>query len=120
MRFLSGGKLAQFYGRLDLQPVALTQSAHPLAWSDLDCTCLYKEQLCFARLRQNKETHLDIGQDDIVNTIEFRIARYTFMPGYNGEPLHVMYTTPGHGYGVLLNTTPLHCLQLDVFIATMM
>lgn len=51
-------------------------------------------------LRQNKETHLAIGQDEVVNKIEFRIARYTFLPGYNGEPLHVMYTTPGHGYGM--------------------
>lgn len=51
-------------------------------------------------LRQNKETHLEIGQDEIVNKIEFRISRYTFLPGYNGEPMHMMYTTPGHGYGM--------------------
>ena len=51
-------------------------------------------------MRQNKETHLEIGQDEVVNKIEFRIARYTFLPGYNGEPLHIMYTTPGHGYGM--------------------
>ena len=50
-------------------------------------------------LRQNKETHLEIGQDEVVNKIEFRISRYTFLPGYNGEPMHMMYTTPGHGYG---------------------
>lgn len=55
---------------------------------------------CCGSLRQNKETHLLVGQDDIVNKIEFRISRYTFLPGYNGEPLHVMYTTPGHGYGM--------------------
>ena len=55
--------------------------------------------LCCDSLRQNKETHLEIGQDEVVNKIEFRISRYTFLPGYNGEPMHMMYTTPGHGYG---------------------
>ncbi len=62
-----------------------------------------KRWRCCGSLRENKETHLLIGQDEIVNKIEFRISRYTFLPGPNGEPLHVMYTTPGHGYGVLLS-----------------
>lgn len=51
------------------------------------------------RLRNNKETYLDGSADDIIQQVEHRIARYTFLPTANGEPLHVMQYLPGQGYG---------------------
>jgi hypothetical protein len=45
------------------------------------------------------ETWLAVAQDPIVDRVELRIARYTFLPLNNGEPLHVMQYLPGQGYG---------------------
>ena len=55
------------------------------------------------RLRSNKETWLAIAQDSTVERIEARIARYTYLPQDNGEPLHVMQYLPGQGYGASLS-----------------
>ena len=51
------------------------------------------------RLRSNREAWLGVAQDDIVDRLERRIARYTFLPAANGEPLHVMQYLTGQGYG---------------------
>ncbi|CAL8472010.1 g11552 [Coccomyxa elongata] len=50
------------------------------------------------KLRNNKETYLDGSADDIIQQVERRIARYTFLPTANGEPLHIMQYLPGQGY----------------------
>ena len=51
------------------------------------------------RLRNNKETYIDGSADDTIEKIEHRIARYTFLPAANGEPLHIMQYLPGQEYG---------------------
>ncbi|KAK9905669.1 hypothetical protein WJX75_004361 [Coccomyxa subellipsoidea] len=50
------------------------------------------------KLRNNKETYIDGSADDTIEKIEHRIARYTFLPAANGEPLHIMQYLPGQGY----------------------
>ena len=53
------------------------------------------------RLRSNREAWLGVAQDDVVDRLEKRISRYTFLPLDNGEPLHVMQYLTGQSYGAL-------------------
>lgn len=50
-------------------------------------------------MRNNKEGWLGIAQDDVVDRVEKRISRYTFLPLDNGEPLHIMQYLVGQSYG---------------------